>query len=183
MTLAIIRREPAHIDREHWRYERVTTPRESWMADNRRRVERLIREMKLGDEVCLPDGRHVLRDCVRYYHVFNVYRLQAVCIRDEILPFLLDGVPPAIHDHSGKHKRELEAEQRVMYPARKSPYRCVVYNRRTGKWYAQVGMNTHSYKLPHRNTDAEAARDYDNFVIKHGLNRPLNFPLEQQEAA
>lgn len=177
---AILRREPAHRDRSDWSYQHVTTPRDSWLTDERRRIRYLVDNMLIGDEIRLPDGRQVYREYKNAYHVYACYALLTTCTASEIMPYLLTNaapaVPPPVVETPAPRPKRAKREQ---FPPRKSRYRCVIFDRQTGTWYACVGWQTRSYKLPHRRTEAEAARDYDNFLIEHGItDRPFNFPLE-----
>jgi hypothetical protein len=59
-------------------------------------------------------------------------------------------------------------------PKETSKYRGVTRN--GSKWQAQISVDGIRYHISTRDTEEEAARDYDAKIIELGLNRPLNFP-------
>lgn len=59
-------------------------------------------------------------------------------------------------------------------PRETSRYRGV--SRNGSKWQAQISVDGVRRHISTRDTEEEAARDYDNTIIELGLNRPLNFP-------
>lgn len=167
--IAQIHREPAHIDREHWRFEHVTTPRDSWLADDNRRVRRLVERLLIGDECDLPDGRRITRDSMRDYTIWR---------NPVMVETRLKSKSAAVHYLTGYAAPMSEP---TTPPSRKSKYHNVYYISRECAWRAELMVNQKHIYIGWSKSEEAAARMYDDYVRKHGLNRPLNFP--QQEAA
>ena len=62
-----------------------------------------------------------------------------------------------------------------------SKWRGVYFFKRTGKWEAQISIEGHLKYLGYYVEELDAAQAYDNGVRENGLNRPLNFPRNQEE--
>ena len=59
-------------------------------------------------------------------------------------------------------------------PKHTSKYKGVFFCKRSNRWVAQVGLNYKRKKLGYFTSECEAAQVYNNYVVKHGLERQLN---------
>ena len=59
-----------------------------------------------------------------------------------------------------------------------SKYIGVSHVKRYGKtsWRARIGVDKKSYHLKSSQSEIECAEAYDMFIVKHNLDKPLNFP-------
>lgn len=150
-------------NREHWHYERITTTRPAWhegLAGQWRVGERRLRALFIGEECTIGQYR-VLRDEATLYYVFSGHTPEGNfnSIR-AVLTFVIYG-------------------QRASARQQSSPFRGVYRSRSKTRFYAQICVDMRQYHLGSFDTDTEAARAYDAFVLAHGLDRPLNFPQER----
>lgn len=155
-------------NREHWHYDRITTPRAAWHdgADGQRRLAaRRLRALLIGSECKVGDCR-VIRDAATTYEVYHRYELKASCYSvDDVLALVFDKVLPLVF--------------RAAVPIPPRRYRGVYWRKREQRWVARIGYQSREIRLGSFDTDTEAARAYDAFVLAHGLDRPLNFPQER----
>lgn len=153
--------------------EHISTPRPSvWdgEAGRRRRITYQVNNLCKGECFDLDDGRRVERATAYGYSVLLPNGIEKQYSgRLALLDALLN--PPA------------PRKQKPLLPKQKSRYRGVWLNRRYGSWIARIGYETQEIRLGSFRTEEEAARAYDDFVIQHGLDRPLNFPHEAEGVA
>ena len=57
-------------------------------------------------------------------------------------------------------------------------YKGVMFLDRSNRFQVNIKLNGKTVHIGTYLTDIEGAKAWDNFVIKHGLNRKLNFPPE-----
>jgi len=63
---------------------------------------------------------------------------------------------------------------RLIYKTNTSGYRCVHYNKAAKKWISSIHYNGKKYFFGYFNTKQDAALAYNNFVIEHKSDHPLN---------
>jgi hypothetical protein len=96
---------------------------------------------------------------------------------DAILEHITEGAANPAPARSVKGRRGVST---------RSQYRGVSYNARSSihPWFAQIYIGNNRMKFAgHYATEEEAAHAYDDYVLTHGLNKPLNFPNDQRQTA
>lgn len=174
MSEGILHREPAIINREHQNCEHVTTVRPAWWegeVGQYRRYAHIMSNMVIGDEIDLGDGRKLTRGTYGHYTLW-ANDLQVIVTLPKpgaMIEYLQTGkvCKPSARSHKPKT----------------SQYIGVCRTKNGRQWKTQITVDGVDFILGYFNDEEPAARAWDSFVIAHGLNRPLNFPQAQEEAA
>jgi hypothetical protein len=66
---------------------------------------------------------------------------------------------------------------------RTSIYRGVSRFKFTRSWRAQICINGRTQFISRHRSELDAARAYDDFILRNNLSKPLNFPEKKKEAA
>lgn len=165
MSEGILHREPAIINREYQHCERITEPRPAWWEGEQGAVRlaiRRVRRLQPGEEATI-NNYIVTRTS---YTNYRVQRLLA----DAINVHTIDDVIKVLN---GEYIKPQSQYTGVTFVTRVN---------RKHKWVASI-YHEKQRGLGHYDNEIDAARAYDRYVIEHGLDRPLNFPPAQEDAA
>jgi hypothetical protein len=81
------------------------------------------------------------------------------------------------HKMNNEHLREKYKQEPLIFPkAKKDKYHGVFYRPEYNSYEVRTMINNKSKNIGSFSNEITAAKAYDGFVVKHGLNKKLNFP-------
>lgn len=120
-------------------------------------------------------GGRGIKVCDRWLNVHNFI--------EDMYPTFQEGLTiDRINNNQGYSKdncrwvsKEIQAQNtRLIYANNKSGYRGVSFCKADSKWRAMIGINGKRKYIGSFNTDIEAAKAYDKYVIENKLNHTIN---------